>query len=71
MKISGNEFSAIRGGSAIDALLIMINEQAALIDQNINGLWKSYFIESPDSWAVPNIGDPLASRQASGFRKRY
>ena len=70
-KISGDELRAIRGGSPLDALLSIINEQNATLEQNLARLYKDWFIESCDPWAVPSIGDPAATRMVRGARRRY
>lgn len=71
MKISANELRAIHGGSPLDAFLSIINEQKATLERDMARLYEDFFIESCDPWAVPSIGDPVATRQVSGIRRRY
>lgn len=43
------------------ALLELIDEQAELIRDDIEGLWDDMFIETSRSWVIPYIGDLVAN----------
>src|SRR3954454_16712108 len=54
------ELDAARG-LQLRALLAIIQEQADLIDADIEQLWRNFFIETCDAWVVPYIGDLLGT----------
>ncbi|MDQ6624334.1 MAG: hypothetical protein M3Y86_12735 [Verrucomicrobiota bacterium] len=46
-------------GQPLRALLRVIGEQVALVEEEIDQLYENWFIETCDDWAVPYIGDLL------------
>jgi hypothetical protein len=48
-------------GHPLQALLRIIGEQAAIVDQNIDRLWDDLFIETSQDWVIPYIGDLVAN----------
>jgi len=42
--------------------LEIIGEQAAAMRQNIDDLWKNFFIDSCDEWVIPYIGDLVGTK---------
>ena len=49
-------------GQPLRALIAVIAEQAAVVEQDIGRLYENWFIETCDEWVVPYIGDLLAVR---------
>ena len=49
-------------GGALRALLSVIAEQGAVLDDDISRLYDNWFIETCDDWLVPYIGDLLGVR---------
>lgn len=49
-------------GEPLKALLAVIAEQAAVMEEDITGLYENWFIETCDEWTVPYIGDLLGVR---------
>ncbi len=47
--------------------LEIIGEQAAVIRQNIDDLWKNFYTDSSESWAIPYIGELLDTKSTSNF----
>ena len=56
---------AERGG-ALQALVAVLAEQLAVIDENIEQLYDDQFIETCAPWAVPYIGDLIGYRPLRG-----
>lgn len=52
------------------ALVQVLAEQAALLRRSQDRLWEDQFIETCDEWAVPYIGDLVATRLLSALNKR-
>jgi len=49
-------------GGPLRALVGLIEQQYAVIEQDISGLYENWFIETCDEWVVPYIGDLLGVR---------
>ena len=49
-------------GQPLRALLEVVAEQAAVMEDDIGRLYENWFIETCDEWVVPYIGDLLAVR---------
>lgn len=49
-------------GEPLRALLAVIAEQADRVEQDIEGLYRNWFIETCDDWVVPYIGDLIGYR---------
>lgn len=47
------------GGQPLRALLALIEQDFAALEQAIGGLYENWFIETCDDWAVPYLGDLL------------
>lgn len=52
----------IAKGQPLRALLAVIENELRAIEDDIEGLYRNYFIETCDEWAVPYIGDLLGIR---------
>jgi hypothetical protein len=52
------------------AFVELIAEQAALLRRSQDRLWDDAFIDLCDDWAVPYIGDLVATRMVSALNKR-
>lgn len=52
------------------AFVELIAEQAALLRRSHDRLWDDAFIDLCDDWAVPYIGDLVATRMVSALNKR-
>jgi len=52
------------------ALVQVLASQAAIVRRSQDRLWEDEFIESCDEWAVPYIGDLVATRLLSALNKR-
>jgi len=52
------------------AFIELIAEQAALLRRSNDRLWDDAFIDLCDDWAVPYIGDLVATRMVSALNKR-
>ncbi len=46
----------------LEEFLQIIGEQAAVIRQNIDDLWKNFYIDSSESWAIPYVGELLGAK---------
>lgn len=57
-------------GYPLRALLALVERQADLLYDDIQGLWDNYFIETCDDWVVPYIGD-LVSNNALHDADRF
>ena len=53
-------------GYPLKALLQVISEQVNVVEDDINGLYENWFIETCQDWVVPYIGDLVGYRPASG-----
>ncbi len=49
-------------GGALEGLLAVLAEQAQVVNQDIQGLYENWFIETCDEWVVPYIADLLGVR---------
>jgi hypothetical protein len=49
-------------GQPLRALIAVIAEQAAVVEEDMGRLYENWFIETCDEWAVPYIGDLLGVR---------
>src|SRR5262249_33225136 len=49
-------------GEPLRALIAVIAEQAAVMEDDITRLYENWFIETCDEWVVPYIGDLLGVR---------
>ena len=49
-------------GEPLRALLSLIEQEYGELEQNIQGLYENWFIETCDEWVVPYIGDLLGVR---------
>ncbi|HEX9775207.1 MAG TPA: hypothetical protein VGB83_06475 [Actinomycetota bacterium] len=47
---------------ALEALLAVLGEQAAVVEQDVDRLYDNWFVETCDPWVVPYIGDLLGVR---------
>jgi hypothetical protein len=47
----------LEGRNALRELLELIDEQAELVDRDIEELWANLFIETSQPWVIPYIGD--------------
>lgn len=52
-------------GYPLKALLEVISEQVNIVEEDINGLYENWFIETCQDWAVPYIGDLIGYRSVS------
>src|SRR5688500_10387815 len=52
------------------AFVELIAEQAALLRRSQDRLWDDAFIDLCDDWAVPYIGDLVATRMVSALNRR-
>ncbi|HTJ46390.1 MAG TPA: hypothetical protein VL463_30000 [Kofleriaceae bacterium] len=52
------------------AFIELVAEQAALLRRSHDRLWDDAFIDLCDDWAVPYIGDLVATRMVSALNKR-
>lgn len=50
------------GDGSLKALIEVLAEQGAVVEQDIAQLYENWFIETCDEWAVPYIGDLLSAR---------
>ncbi len=48
-------------GHPLQALLRVVGEQAAVVDQSIDRFWDDLFIETSAQWVIPYIGDLVAN----------
>lgn len=55
---------------ALRAFIELIAEQAAVLRRSHDRLWDDAFIDLCDDWAVPYIGDLVATRMVSALNKR-
>jgi hypothetical protein len=53
------------GGFPLRDLLRVIGEQVAVIEDDLDGLYDNWFIETAADWAVPYLGDLVGYRPAS------
>ncbi|MGD9096438.1 MAG: hypothetical protein PVF97_00050 [Desulfobacterales bacterium] len=49
-------------GGSLEALINVIAAQADVLEEDIQGLYENWFIETCDEWVVPYIGDLLGVR---------
>jgi hypothetical protein len=50
-------------GTALQALLHVLEREAGVVDRDIEQLYENWFIETCDPWVVPYIGDLLGVRR--------
>jgi hypothetical protein len=50
-------------GGALEALLDVLEREAAVVDRDIEQLYENWFVETCDPWVVAYIGDLLAVRR--------
>src|SRR5690349_11747928 len=55
---------------ALRALVEVIADQAAVLRRSQDRLWEDQFIERADDWAVPYLGDLVATRMVSSLLAR-
>ncbi len=55
---------------ALRGLVEVIAEQAAILRRSQDRLWEDQFVERADDWAVPYIGDLIATRLVSALLPR-
>ena len=60
----------IAGRGTLRALIEIIAEQAALLRRSQDRLWDDAFIDLCDDWAVPYLGDLVATRMVSALNRR-
>jgi hypothetical protein len=65
----GEDGLADRPGQ-LRAFVEILAEQAALLRMSQDRLWDDQYVESADDWAIPYIGDLLATRMISERNKR-
>ncbi len=53
-------------GQPLRQLLSIVGEQVQLIEQDIEGLYDNWFIETCDSWLVPYLGDLVGHASVQG-----
>src|SRR4030095_4808406 len=61
------ELEAKRQRGPLNALLSLIAEQAAVLEDNLDQLYDDLFIETCAEWVVPYIGDLVGARGVSVF----
>lgn len=54
-------------GGPLRALLTIVAEQAAVVEEDIERLYDNWFIETCDDWVVPYIGDLVGYEILPGF----
>src|SRR5690606_12973103 len=59
----------IKEGEPLRALLELIEGQMQLLEEDIDGLYEDWFIETCDDWAIPYIGDLLGVHPIHSFSK--
>jgi hypothetical protein len=64
------EFDAQDGGGALRAFLSAVAAQAARIKRNQDRLWDDSCVELASDWAVPYIGDLVATRLVAALNLR-
>ena len=64
------EADADAGGDTLRALVRAYASQAAVLKRSQDRLWDDSFIELADDWAVPYIGQLLATRLVSALNPR-
>ncbi|MDF0668192.1 MAG: hypothetical protein P0119_19275 [Nitrospira sp.] len=57
-------------GGPLRALVSVIAEQVAIVEQDIERLYENWFIETCDDWAVPYLSDLVGYRPAPEVRER-
>ncbi|HEY1266207.1 MAG TPA: hypothetical protein VGH16_03060, partial [Candidatus Binatia bacterium] len=57
----------LRSGGPLKALLSIIAEQAAVLEENLDQLYDDLFIETCAEWVVPYIGDLVGARNLFAF----
>ena len=58
------------GGGVLRGLVGVLAEQAAIERRSADRLWDDQFVDLSDDWAVPYIGDLLATRMVSALDTR-
>jgi hypothetical protein len=58
------------GGGVLRSLVSVLAEQAAIVRRSADRVWEDQFIETCDDWAVPYVGDLLATRMVSALDRR-
>jgi hypothetical protein len=48
-------------GGALEALLALVEEQARIVKDDVEGLWDDLFVETCRDWVIPYIGDLLGN----------
>lgn len=64
------ELDALEGHNALRALLQAVADRAASIKRSHDRLWDDAYIELADDWAVPYIGELVATRLVSALDSR-
>jgi len=64
------EADANDGGNALRALLTAFASQAAVLKRSQDRLWDDMYVELADDWAVPYIGQLVATRLVSALNPR-
>jgi len=59
----------IKEGEPLRALLELIEGQMRLLEEDIDGLYEDWFIETCDDWVIPYIGDLLGVHPIHFFSK--
>lgn len=59
----------IKEGEPLRALLELVEGQMQLLEEDIDGLYEDWFIETCDDWVIPYIGDLLGVHPIHSFSK--
>lgn len=57
-------------GESLRALLGILDEERALIESDIAGLYNNWFVETCDEWVLPYLGELIRARQLQGVSAR-
>lgn len=64
------ELDALQGEDALRALVEAIADRAAVAKRDQDRLWDDAYVELADDWAVPYLGELVATRLVSALDKR-
>ena len=56
-------------GKPLEALLSIISDQVKILEQDIEGLYENWFIETCDKWVIPYIADLIGARSLNQLNK--
>lgn len=54
-------------GGQLEALVHVLGEQARLMEEDVEGLYENWFVETCAEWVVPYVGDLLGVRNLHAF----